>query len=206
MNAKFICVLGACAGLMDVRVVSAQPAVWPSVQPVHATIIIKESRADTPFILLIDSKSGTPGYKLECHNGNYDDTSELSFSGDFQCALFALNGSGAVVSWNLLATDEPAQRQSDWFNRGRMMANQLFGLCGAVSEYGRVRHFSLRRMLITFQFSDLVWAKQKESPRRFQQSQPQLEQFSFSVSVAVDATAQTASAKPVEGKPASSCK
>ena len=206
MNAISICALGAYAALMDARAASSEPAVWPSVQPVHETRIVKESRADTPFLLLIDSKSGTPEYKLECHNGNYDGTSEITFSGDFQCALFALNGRGAVVSWNLLATDEPAQQQSDWFNRGRMMANQLFGPCGAVSEYGRVRHFSLRGMLITFEFSDVVWSKQKGSPGRFQpQSQPQLEQFSFSVSVEVDPTAQTASAKPMEGKPASAC-
>ena len=148
-----------------------------------------------------------PAYEPECHNGNYADTSELTFSGDFQCALFALNESRAVVSWNLLATDEPAQQQSDWFNRGRMIANQLFGFCGTVPEYGKLRHFSLRGMLITFQFSNLIWSNQNRSPRQYRaQSRPQLQQFSFDVSVIEDGTAQTASAKAVSGTPPSSCK
>ena len=192
---------------MNVRSASAQPPSWPSVKPTQAAQTFKESRADTPFFLIIDGRSGAPAYKLECHNGNYEDTSEITFSGDFQCALFELNENGTVVSWNLLATDEPAQQRSDWFNRGRMTGSQLFGSCGAVPEYGMVRHFSLRGMLITFQFSDLVWSKYKRPLRRSQsQSNPQLQQFSFNVSVIVDGTAQTASAKAVQGTPASTCK
>jgi hypothetical protein len=207
VNAVSICLLWTYLALINVRAASAQPPSWPSVQPTQAAQTIKESRADTPFLLLIDGTSGAPAYKLECHNGNYEDTSEITFSGDFQCALFALNGSGAVVSWNLLATDEPAQQQSDWFNRGRMTANQLFGSCGAVPEYGMVRHFSLRGMLITCRFSRLVWSKQKRQDGRSQsQSQPQLQQFSFHVSVTVDDTAQTASAKAVQVTPPSTCK
>ena len=205
MNAASIWLLGTCLALMSVRSAFAQPPSWPSVKPTQAAQTFKESRADTPFLLIIDGRSGAPAYKLECHNGNYEDTSEITFSGDFQCALFELNGSGAVVSWNLLATDEPAQQQSDWFNRGRMTASQLFGSCGAVREYGTIRHFSLRAMLITFQFSDLIWSKQRRSLPH-SQSHPQLQQFSFNVSVIVDRSARTASAKAVQGTAASACK
>jgi hypothetical protein len=88
-----------------------------------------------------------------------------------------------------------------------MTASQLFGSCGTVPEYGMVRHFSLRGMLITFQFSDLVWSKQRRPLRRsLSQAHPQLQQFSFTVSVIVDGTAQTASAKAVQGTPAGTCK
>jgi hypothetical protein len=207
VNAAFICLLGTCLALMNVRSASAQPPSWPSVKPTQVVQTFKESRADTPFLLIINGRSGAPAYKLECHNGNYEDTSEITFSGDFQCALFELNENGTVVSWNLLATDEPAQQRSDWFNRGRMTSSQLFGSCGAVPEYGMVRHFSLRGMLITFQFSDLVWSKQRRPlGRSLSQARPQLQQFSFAVSVIVDGTAQTASAKAVQGTPASTCK
>jgi hypothetical protein len=207
VNAASICLLGTCLALMNVRSACAQPPSWPSVKPAQAAQTFKESRADTPFLLIVHGTTGAPAYKLECHNGNYEGTSEITFSGDFQCALFELNGSGTVVSWNLLATAEPAQQQSDWFNRGRMTSNQLFGTCGAVPEYGMVRHFSLRGMLITFHFSNLIWSKQRRPLQRSQsQPPPQLQQFSFNVSVIVDGTAQTASARAVQGTPASTCK
>jgi len=100
---------------------------------------------DTPLVIFIKYRTGLPVYRLEFHNGNYEDSSEIDYSGDFQCALFALQG-GTRVSWNLLATDEQAEQKSDCLNRGRMTTRQTWGDCGAKPEYGRIRHFRLRGM------------------------------------------------------------
>lgn len=172
--------------------VSGNAESWPTIQPVEAKqnyVHPGMNGTDTAFLLLLRSRNGTPLYKLECHNGNYEETSELNFSGDFQCALFALKD-GDRASWNLLATNSKAEQGSDWLNRGRMTANQLWGDCGAIPEYGVTREFRLRGMLLRFRFTDLQWSPSSEH------RQPQLEGFTFEVSAlpdrgAVEATASS---------------
>ncbi len=144
----------ACAGFG----LAADAAAWPEIRPVEVSRTFDVSKpGDTPFTLLIENGAGTPTYKLECHNGDYDDMSEMNYSGDFQCALFALGPDGERLSWNLLATDEKEERSSDWYNRARMVAGELYGACGENPDYGRIRRFRLRGMAITFWFENLVW-------------------------------------------------
>jgi hypothetical protein len=174
---------------------------WPMVQPLHTkqAFTDTESAADTPFLTFVKDAKGLPVYKLECHNGNFDDDSEYNFSGTFQCALFAVEGDKRMTG-NLLAVNNKDEQSTDWWNRGRMLSTQLRGACAGYPEYEAVRHFSLRAMLITFQFSDLKWGKLDK------QNNSELNGFAFDVSVIPDSNAQTPEAEPVKGpKPPKSC-
>ena len=122
---------------------------WPEIQSFTKRWQIPDvsgTQADTPATAYIRALNGTPIYKLECHNGNYNDQSRMNFSGTFQCALFALKGT-AIDSWNLLA--DRNEQDSDWGNRGRMLSEQLLGSCAKWPEYGSLRVFRLREMNIT---------------------------------------------------------
>ena len=107
---------------------------WPEVHSLAREWRIPDvsgTGSDTPALDYIRDVNGKPLYKLECHNGNYSDQSEMNFSGKFQCALFAL-GDGKTDSWNLLA--DRTEQDSDWGNRGRMLSEQLRGSCSKWSN------------------------------------------------------------------------
>jgi hypothetical protein len=169
---------------------------WPDIQPIDTSVTFVNPGAgghDTPFEIAIRGVNGTDLYSLECHNGNYDDESLIDFADDFQCGLFTHGAdSASETNFNLLASDTPDEQSSDWFNRGRMLAQQLRGECAQYAEYGAVRHFTLRRMRVTFAFTDVRWIA--PTP------QVGLERFTFRVTAAVDDSAQTAQAEQVQVK------
>jgi hypothetical protein len=178
-----------------------QTAPWPNIQPLHESHkFIEPGRGkDTPLLALIKKASGGPVYKVECHNGNYDDESEINFSGDFQCALFGVSG-GKGTTGNLLAVNNKDEQSTDWWNRGRMLSHQLRGECLAYPEYSTLRHFKIRGMLVTLRFTDMEWSTTKD------QQGPLLEKFTFTLDVVPDGTAQTSTAQPAAGpKPPRSC-
>jgi hypothetical protein len=172
------------------------------VEPLHERHTFNDlakSNADTPFLVYLKGTEGVAFYKLECHNGFYENDTGVDFSGDFQCVLFAIDGN-KVTTGNLLAVDNKDERSTDWFNRGRILSEQLRGACAGYPEYESVRHFKLRGMLITFQFTDLEWA------RLIDQNKLILNKFTFDLSVVLDKRNQTAAAEPVKGaKPPNSC-
>ncbi len=156
---------------------------------------VSSTGSDTPAVDYIRDLKGGPIYKLECHNGNYNDQSEMNFSGKFQCALFALE-EGKTASWNLLA--DRTQQDSDWRNRGRMLSEQISGPCSKWPEYGARRVFLLRGMSITFLFKDLQG--------KYIRHERELVAFTFDVEVQPDSHVQTAEAEIVKvAKPARSC-
>jgi hypothetical protein len=166
---------------------------WPVIQPLREErtfSLVGNEEADAPLTVFLKDTKNTPVYKLECHNGNYDDSSAISFSGDFQCALFAIKGE-VRTSWNLLATDEAAEQRSDWFNRGRMTSGQVWGECGADPEYGTIRHFRSRGMQITIEYKDFKWfpAEGNRHP---------LSGFTVVISAVPDATAQSPAAERIK--------
>ena len=164
---------------------------WPVILPLEEkqTYLRSGNGGDTPFIAVVKNVTGVPSYKLECHNGDYDDTSDFNYSGDFQCYLFALKD-GQRSSYNLLANPYQAT-VSDWFNRGRMFADQISEQCGGFAEYGRIRHFRLRGMVVTFRFDDLEWFPFKQFNR------VRLRKFTFRVSFVPDKNALTEVAEAV---------
>jgi hypothetical protein len=182
---------------------SPQQSKWPTVRPLHITRTFVHPAADkkdVPFLALIKSRAGVPLYRLECHNGNYANDSEMNFSGDFQCALFALKGIEAA-SGNLLVADTPDEQSTDWWNRGRLRSAQLRGECLRYPEYSTDRQFKLRGMLITLRFGDIKWAAGKD-----QQNNPLIESFEFTLDIVPDPRADSPKAEvPVGPKPPRSC-
>jgi len=174
---------------------------WPKVRFfTHEWYISSASKAgtDTPVLAYIEDSAGEPTYKIECHSGEYSNQSEMNFSGTYQCALFAWND-GHNLSWNLLADRD--HQNSDWDNRGRMLAQQLEGSCRKTAEYGIHRTFRLRGMRLDLTFKDLKWGP-GSSPERMKE---QLESFTLAAVVHADSTATTAQAEVVSTRPPRSC-
>ena len=175
----------AVVALLSAFCAGAQPIVWPVVRPLRATrTFVNPGRghADIAFVAMFRDASGLAIYKLECHNGNYRKISELKFSGDFQCALFATRGT-TVMSGNLLVTNTGSAASANQWNRGRMRAVQLRGQCLAYPDYGADRRFKLRGMLLTLQFTRLQWSAPSA------EGNPMLKKFTFSFRVAPDTSA-----------------
>jgi hypothetical protein len=136
---------------------SAQVNQWRPIRPLeekHVFVNSGKPGSEPSVVTFIKDTLATPIYKLECHSGDYPDDSEINFSGDFQCALFAVKGR-YLRSGDLLA---PA---TDRLNRGRMHAAQLRAPCLDYPEYSTLRHFKLRGMLVTLGFTDPRWRSGK---------------------------------------------
>lgn len=174
---------------------------WPRVSHASArqTYLLDATTSDTPFSLDIRDSFGSTAYRLECHSGEYENQAVMNFSGTFHCAFFALKD-GARTSWNLLATDEEAEQRSDWYNRGRMLGDQLWGPCADYPEFGAIRNFRLRGMRITFRFDNLKWFPFDQFRRH------RLRSFRFTASVVPDAKSSAPQAERVGAmRPPISC-
>jgi hypothetical protein len=177
---------------------SAEASHWPAIQPLHESHTFLDpgrGDADTPFVALVKSLDGALAYRLECHNGNYDGESISTYSGDFQCALYALKGN-ALITGNLLAANTSDERSTDWWNRGRMRSSQLLGECLAYPEYSTDRNFKLRNMRVTLRFTDIAWGTQSD-----ERSAPRLARFTFDISVVPDKAAKGSRAALAVGPP-----
>ena len=181
----------------------AKPNRWPVIQSLTEKHIFNNAGAngsDTPVVAFVKDTQGVPVYKLECHNGIYDDESEIAFSGDFQCALFAIKGS-TFTSGDLLAANTKNELSTDWWNRGRMRSAQLRGECLKYPEYSTDRRFKLRGMLLTLRFTDMQWGPPKD-----QQKSPVLSGFTLILKVVPDESAHSSRAEVVTGpKPPTAC-
>lgn len=196
MKTLFLFILMHSMGLM------AQISKWPEIQPLDKQAIIDfgEWNSDTPYIVHIRSTGGIPIYKLECHNSEFEDEPGMTWSGDFQCALFAVSGD-VNTSTNLLAANTKDELSTDWWNRGRMFSAQLRGDCANFPEYSNIRHFKLRGMLVTLSYKDVEWSTKMDM-----QNNPMIKKFRFIVKVEPDPTAQSSRTElPVGPKPPDSC-
>lgn len=189
--------------IISVAILFAQTRKWPIIRPLEerrAFINPGQNNADTPFVVVIEDSGSVPAYKLECHNGNYQDGSEMNFSADFQCALFAVKGA-TRTSGNLLAADTKDELSTDWWNRGRMRAPQLRGECLKYPEYSTDRRFKLRGMLLTLRFTDVKWNPGKDQP-----DGPTLAGFTFFLKAIPDESAQSSrAAVPIGPRPPAAC-
>lgn len=170
---------------------------WPPIRPVEVsrTLNNKTTIADTPFFLSIKDVHRVTIYRLECHNGNYENGSKINFSGDFQCALFAIKN-GSRVSGNLLATNTKDELSTEWWNRGRTRSAQLRGKCLDYPDYSTDRIFKLRGMRLTLRFTKMKWGRNKS-----REHGPVLTGFTFTFKAVPDESAHTANADVV-GAPA----
>lgn len=174
---------------------------WPTILPIREEKVIGNiAAADTPLTVWIKNTAGRPMYKLECHTGNYENESEMNFSGDYQCALFAVKG-GEPASGDLLAANTKDELSTDWWNRGRIRADQLQGDCVRYPDYSTSRHFLLRGMRITLQVKEPQWANNPKN-----RADHLLSGFTLGVSIVPDPHANSVRAElPSEPKPPSAC-
>jgi hypothetical protein len=182
---------------------SAQQSKWSAVQRLeekHVVDNLGQHGADNPIVALIKGADGVPVYKLECHTGEYDNESEMNFSGDYQCALFGVQGT-KLKTGDLLAADSKDELSTDWWNRGRVRGVQLRGECLRYPEYSTDRQFKLRGMLVTLRLADIRW-----SSRNDKDGNPLLMGFTLALKVAPDESARSSRAELVAGpKPPISC-
>lgn len=166
----------------------APPQGWTPPQPLHAEyhFVRPKSGEDTPFSVFLLDGSGNKLYRFECHDGDYDDTSVLSWSGEFQCALFPFKVD-TVTPVNVLAVDSRDEQSTDWWNRGRLLAKQLQGECLQYPEYSILRHFRLRGLDLTLGYSDIAWQGGN------------LDKFTLILDVTPDADAKSPLAERAEG-------
>jgi len=159
--------------------------VWPPVLPVHKTYTFVhpgQDRGDTPARVFVLGTSSDTLYRIECHNGNYNDTYDLAFSGDIQCALWGVKN-GELTTGNLFADSTNLQQESEWFNRGRLLAKQVSGQCASYPEFGLIRHFRTRGMSIALELGDIRWS--------FSGGKRRLDKFTIDITVEPDSTAQS---------------
>jgi hypothetical protein len=176
---------------------------WPTIQSLEKKRVITDlgkEGADTPVVEFIKDAGGVPAYKLACHTGDYENESEINFSGDFQCALFAVKGT-ILTSGDLLAADTKDELSTDWWNRGRVRSAQLRGECLRYPEYSTDRRFKLRGMLVILRFTNIQWSAGKD-----EQGNPRLAGFTLDIKVVPNKSAQGSRSELVPGqKPPASC-
>ena len=187
--------MSAWSGLVLMTNPSVQPNQqgWPLIQPLHAEyqfVSPQDPGTEPPsFTLFLKDSAGVARYKFECHTGGYPDESEMTWTEDFQCALFPY-ARDTVTPVNLLAVDTRAEQSVDWHNRGRMTAAQLQGDCLQYPEYSTLRHFRLRGMDLTLAYTDIAWAGEKTA---------QLQKFTFTLDAVPDKDAKTPMAVAADG-------
>lgn len=188
--------MSAWSGLLLMTNPAVQPtdSGWPVIQAVHAEyqfIMPQNVAADLPsFTVYLKDSAGVSRYKFECHAGGYPDDSEMTWTGDFQCALFPYRGD-TVTPVNLLAVDTHEEQSVDWHNRGRMIGAQLQGECLQYPEYGTLRHFRLRGMDVSLAYTDIVWTQGPKAP--------QLQKFTLTLDATPDKDAKEPLAEAAAG-------
>lgn len=177
-------------GLLD-ALVHAQAKSWPDIVPLEASVYFADaSKAAAWFKIL--SPNGKPLYILQCYNWRSARDPDFDYSGDFECRLTSTYSKEA---YSTLLTDDPKQSR-DWQSRGRVLAEELVGKCADYPEYGRVRHFRLRKMKITFSFDEMSFKPFESSDRR-KVNRREFQSLRFSVRVEPDSKALSNIAEPV---------
>ncbi|HEY4127423.1 MAG TPA: hypothetical protein VGN70_05215 [Gammaproteobacteria bacterium] len=174
---------------------------WAQILPVHIRyqfVFPQTADAELPaFTFYLRDAGGSSVYKFECHAGGYPDDSEMSWSGDFQCALFPYRGD-TVTPVNLLAVESKEEQGADWWNRGRLLAKQLQAPCTDYPEYSALRHFRLRSMDLSLSYTDVSWIQGPKGPR--------LQKFTLNLDAAPDKDAKSPMAEKADGSsPPKSC-
>lgn len=125
---------------------------WPVIQPMQEVFAIEDP--DKAFIqTFIRDPKGRALYLFVCRTGEVRTVPDLIYTNDLDCRLTPAE---VGETGDTLLVEEHGLRA--WYSRGRMMANELYGECGAYPEYGRVRHFRLRGMRLTLEFLDVQFA------------------------------------------------
>jgi hypothetical protein len=124
---------------------------WPTIRPLTWRFHFVDKKAQVARTRIHDVH-GNPLYMLECCLNAYDyANNEFDYSGAFECRLTSLYSN---ETFSTLLTEERDQVR-DWQSRGRFMLQEIEGKCAAYPEYGRIRSFRLRGMILRLDIKDI---------------------------------------------------
>lgn len=156
---------------------------WPRIDETQISKRFhKEDYAFELKLPIFAKEGGEQIYNLFCIGGkdhyldNLSDTTGLNLVGPLSCQLAVGTGSNGH---SLLSEDSSPV----WHSRGQFHYNQLSGSCAIYPEYGRVRNFKLRGMLLTLIIADV------------QETNTKVDNFLLTIKVQNDPTALTAKAE-----------
>ncbi len=140
--------LVAAFSATQLHATSLSASAWTEVQPLDVRIKIDLSSSMVDKRVPIRSVKNGNLYWLRCIGGT---TNQLDKAGDRDGENYVAPLACVLVErpdgWagDLLAEDEAAI----WYSRGQFHGADLVGKCAAYPEFGLIRHFRLRHMLIT---------------------------------------------------------
>lgn len=182
---------------------------WPEVIPVRTSFLFPDAWRAAAAVE-IKGINGVPIYRLQCYGEQakrspYDLRlhADALYSGEFDCHLYSLSDPTAP---DTLLT-EPTLAVGEAYSRAVVDASELVGACANYPEYGLVRHFRLRGMMITFRYSDVRTKKELTSggapypPGTPRVELPELTSFRVIVAIASDPTAVSPTSEPVPFAP-----
>jgi len=163
---------------------------WPDIAPLEVSVYFADvSKASALFKIL--GPKGKPLYVLQCYNWRNPRDRDFNYSGDFECRLtstYAHDPADTLLS-------EPHHTR-EWQSRGRVLGDELAGKCADYPEYGKVRHFRLRKMKITFVFDELSFQPFRD-PSTPKVKKLEFQSLRFTLKVEPDPAALSAVAEPV---------
>ena len=161
--------------LPGIPLASAGSYEWPRVAPFRAKFNVRDVRR-MKVDLDLHSVNGSPLYGLRCRSGESRDA-EFDFSGDFQCWLRSLNPDDVYID---LFTYEPLGNLGIE-SRARFFSEELLGRCANYPEYGRIRTFRVRGMVVRLALSHVRFVL----GRRYGRGKPITLVHSFDLEVGV---------------------
>lgn len=148
---------------------------WPEIKEAKGEVhVIYVANAEPNGLeLAITAPGGTPLYMLTCHNFDHVGGGDLTYSGLMQCYLFPWQR--YIGQRNLL--DDDTSRPS-FQSRARFAKEHVMPDCSGFAEWGAVRHFWLRGMVLTLALRNLTFSRDPDDPQNLR-----VETFDFEAKV-----------------------
>lgn len=130
----------------------SDPISWPAVKPITREYDFRDA-SHANVDLTLDGVQGKQLYTFHCRPGLSEGIGgeEADFDGDFSCHLHSLYTQDRYES---LLIDNPLDIL-EAHSRGEFWAEQLVGKCGDYPEYGRMRSFKLRGMVVSLELTGI---------------------------------------------------
>lgn len=164
---------------------------WPAVSPVRRSYRFPVASAAV-VRMAVRSPAGAPLYILQCRPIAAFPNGVIS---TFECALVpAANAAADVANGYSLLTSDPMNPTAR--GRGLVSADEIWSTCGDYPEYGRVRRFRLRGMVLTLDFKHVGFVTERKGAASGSPIVHAIKSFELDVSVSQDPTALSAVAEP----------
>jgi len=172
---------------------AAATTAWPKIEAAEANVrVFYIANPDqNGFDLAIRSTDGRPAYTLSCHTFDYQ-SPHLVYSGMMQCYMFPVPW---IAGTENLLDDALATTSAE--SRARFLPRHLAPRCAVTPEWGAVRHFWFRDLVVTLSVTDI-----KRNPDPDRPDRPFIESYTFAAKVQPYPGAATPSAQRIaEGRP-----